>query len=88
MFLSTVCTSKLQDKRNAWHSHWWLPKILLLVACLIVSTFAPTSWIQIYGQSPSIVVPPPTYIYGADPSCIFVIICEIINCSLMLSFFV
>ncbi|KAF8671352.1 hypothetical protein HU200_050065 [Digitaria exilis] len=50
MFVTTVYTSKLQDCRNSWHCQWWLPKTFLLGASIIISTFTPTHWIQLYGE--------------------------------------
>ncbi|CAM0152407.1 unnamed protein product [Urochloa decumbens] len=50
MFFSTVNTTKLQDPRNSWHCQWWLAKILLLGASIMISTFAPTYWMQLYGK--------------------------------------
>nr|CAB3450286.1 unnamed protein product [Digitaria exilis] len=49
MFFTTVSTSKLHDWRNSWHCQWWLPKAFLLGGSIIISTFTPAYWIQLYG---------------------------------------
>uniref|UniRef100_K3ZLM8 Serine incorporator n=1 Tax=Setaria italica TaxID=4555 RepID=K3ZLM8_SETIT len=50
MFFSTMYTSKVQDPRNSWHCQWWPAKIILLAGSIMVSTFTPSSLIQIYGE--------------------------------------
>ncbi|KAK3436510.1 hypothetical protein EUGRSUZ_C01067 [Eucalyptus grandis] len=50
MFLSTVCTSKLQEPRNAWHSGWWSVKTVLLITLIIVPFLVPSAFIRIYGE--------------------------------------
>ncbi|PUZ43402.1 hypothetical protein GQ55_8G006300 [Panicum hallii var. hallii] len=50
MFLSTVCTRKVHDRRNSWHCQWWLAKIVLLVGSIMISTVAPSELIQLYGK--------------------------------------
>ncbi|PVH61275.1 hypothetical protein PAHAL_3G003600 [Panicum hallii] len=50
MFFSTVYTNKLHDRRNSWHSQWGPAKMLLLAGSVMISTFAPTYWIQLYGK--------------------------------------
>ncbi|XP_059634985.1 uncharacterized protein LOC132277219 isoform X2 [Cornus florida] len=50
MFLSTVGTSKLHVSREVWHSGWWIAKILLMVALMVLPFFVPTAIIHVYGE--------------------------------------
>jgi serine incorporator 1/3 len=52
MFISTVRTVKVNDRRNSWHCGWWAVKIAIFIACSTISTLVPSGWIQLYGQSP------------------------------------
>jgi hypothetical protein len=49
MFLSTAGTSKLNQKKDTWHSGWWLVKIVFWVVMTVIPFFLPTGFIQIYG---------------------------------------
>ncbi|XP_022897657.1 probable serine incorporator isoform X2 [Olea europaea var. sylvestris] len=50
MFLSTAGTSKLDDRRECWHSGWWSAKIVMKVVLIILSFLVPTEFISLYGQ--------------------------------------
>lgn len=49
MFLTTVGTSKLHGRRDAWHSGWWSAKIILWIALTIITFLVPSAFFQIYG---------------------------------------
>uniref|UniRef100_A0A3N7GA61 TMS membrane family protein n=1 Tax=Populus trichocarpa TaxID=3694 RepID=A0A3N7GA61_POPTR len=50
MFLSTVGTSKLHGRRDAWHSGWWTAKIVLWISLTIITFLVPSAFFQIYGE--------------------------------------
>nr|GMC68689.1 probable serine incorporator isoform X1 [Ipomoea batatas] len=50
MFLSTAGTSKLSDRREKWHSGWWLAKIAMLLALILLPFLLPVEIISIYGE--------------------------------------
>lgn len=50
MFLSTVGTSKLHERRDLWHSGWWSAKIFLWIALMLLPFFIPSTFIQLYGE--------------------------------------
>ncbi|KAF4349545.1 hypothetical protein F8388_025909 [Cannabis sativa] len=50
MFLTTVGTSKLNDRRDVWQSGWWSAKIVLWAALLIIPFLLPSPIIQFYGE--------------------------------------
>uniref|UniRef100_A0A6N2NBA5 Serine incorporator n=1 Tax=Salix viminalis TaxID=40686 RepID=A0A6N2NBA5_SALVM len=50
MFLTTVGTSKLHGRRDAWHSGWWSAKIILWIALTIITFLVPSAFFQIYGE--------------------------------------
>ncbi|KAJ6957791.1 serine incorporator [Populus alba x Populus x berolinensis] len=50
MFLSTVGTSKLHGRRDAWHSGWWTAKIALWISLTIITFLVPSAFFQIYGE--------------------------------------
>lgn len=50
MFLTTVGTSKLHDRRDTWHSGWWSAKTLLFVLVMILPFLVPNTIIQLYGE--------------------------------------
>ncbi|KAK4768781.1 hypothetical protein SAY86_026931 [Trapa natans] len=50
MFLSTVGNSKLDNRRDSWHSGWWAIKIVLLVGLMIIPFLIPAPLIQLYGE--------------------------------------
>jgi serine incorporator 1/3 len=54
MFFSTVRTGKVNELRNLWHCGWWPVKIALFMVYFLVSVLAPSWWIQIYGQFPTV----------------------------------
>uniref|UniRef100_A0A0D9UXJ2 Serine incorporator n=1 Tax=Leersia perrieri TaxID=77586 RepID=A0A0D9UXJ2_9ORYZ len=50
MFLSTMRTRKMHDRRNSWHSEWWPAKIVLWMGFTVVPFFLPSQLIQLYGK--------------------------------------
>ncbi|OQU82697.1 hypothetical protein SORBI_3005G006701, partial [Sorghum bicolor] len=51
MFLSTVGTRTVHDRRHSWHFQWWWLKVLILFACLRISIFTPSDVIELYGKA-------------------------------------
>ncbi|CAH9143787.1 unnamed protein product [Cuscuta epithymum] len=50
MFVSTVRTSKVNDRREKWHSGMWIPKILMMAVLIVIAFLLPTIIISIYGK--------------------------------------
>lgn len=50
MFLTTVGTSKLNERRDVWQSGWWSVKLLLWAAFTIIPFLLPSTIIQLYGE--------------------------------------
>ncbi|KAJ8564743.1 hypothetical protein K7X08_001203 [Anisodus acutangulus] len=50
MFLSTAGTSKLNDRRELWHSGWWSAKLFMNISLTLVPFLLPGEIISIYGQ--------------------------------------
>lgn len=50
MFLSTAGTSKLNDRRELWHSGWWSAKLFMNCSLIILPFLLPAEIISIYGQ--------------------------------------
>lgn len=49
MFLGTVGTSKVNDRRDTWHSQWWSVKATMFLGFMVVPFFLPTEFIEMYG---------------------------------------
>lgn len=50
MFLSTAGTSKLNDRRELWHSGWWSAKLFMNISLIVLPFLLPAEIISIYGQ--------------------------------------
>lgn len=50
MFLSTVGTSKMHDRRDTWHSGWWSAKASMFLGFMILPFLLPTSIVEMYGE--------------------------------------
>ncbi|PWZ19346.1 putative serine incorporator [Zea mays] len=50
MLISTVTTTKLNDRRNSWHCGWWPVKVALIIGCFFFSQVVPSGWIETYGK--------------------------------------
>ncbi|KAB1201415.1 putative serine incorporator [Morella rubra] len=50
MFLATAGTSKLNGRRDSWHSGWWAAKIVMGLAFAIIPFLLPSAIIQFYGE--------------------------------------
>ncbi|KAF6167961.1 hypothetical protein GIB67_020531 [Kingdonia uniflora] len=50
MFLSTVGTNKLRERRDLWHSGWWSAKIIMYIGLMLIPFFLPTRVIEFYGR--------------------------------------
>ena len=51
--MSTVNTRKVHECRNSWHSEWWPAKVVLWLGLTAVTFLAPSTLVQLYGQSPA-----------------------------------
>ncbi|RAL51065.1 hypothetical protein DM860_005421 [Cuscuta australis] len=50
MFVSTTGTSKMNGRREKWHSGWWIPKTMMMLALIVLSFFLPSKLFSIYGE--------------------------------------
>ncbi|XP_038698554.1 probable serine incorporator isoform X1 [Tripterygium wilfordii] len=50
MFLSTIGTKKLNERRDSWHSGWWSVKITVFIVLTIIPFLFPSTFIEIYGE--------------------------------------
>ncbi|KNA08092.1 hypothetical protein SOVF_165790 [Spinacia oleracea] len=50
MFLSTVGTSKVQDRRDTWHSGWWSAKASMFFGFMVLPFLLPTPIVLMYGE--------------------------------------
>ncbi|XP_074273843.1 uncharacterized protein LOC141597326 [Silene latifolia] len=50
MFISTVGTSKVYDRRDTWHSGWWFAKASMFVGFMLLSFLFPPSFVYFYGE--------------------------------------
>nr|GMD94744.1 probable serine incorporator [Ipomoea batatas] len=50
MFVSTLGTTKLMDRRETWHSRWWFAKIPMMIALTLLPFFLPSDLIEVYGH--------------------------------------
>lgn len=50
MFLCTAGTSKLNERRDLWHSGRWPAKVVLIIFLMVLPFFIPSVVIQIYGD--------------------------------------
>ncbi|XP_027175728.1 serine incorporator 3 isoform X3 [Coffea eugenioides] len=50
MFLSTAGTSKLNERREFWHSGWWSAKIFMMMMLIILPFLLPAEVISLYGE--------------------------------------
>nr|GME00374.1 probable serine incorporator [Ipomoea batatas] len=50
MFVSTLGTTKLMDRRETWHSRWWFAKIPMMIALILLPFFLPSDLIEVYGH--------------------------------------
>ncbi|KAJ4958037.1 hypothetical protein NE237_025148 [Protea cynaroides] len=50
MFLSTAGATKLNERRDSWHSGWWSAKIVIWIALLVLPFFVPSVVIELYGE--------------------------------------
>ncbi|XP_009613799.1 uncharacterized protein LOC107779751 isoform X2 [Nicotiana tabacum] len=50
MFLSTAGTSKLNDRRELWHSGWWSAKLFMNISLILLPFLLPGEIVSIYGE--------------------------------------
>ncbi|KAL9224033.1 hypothetical protein vseg_000108 [Gypsophila vaccaria] len=50
MFISSVGTSKVSDRRDTWHSGWWSAKASMFGGFMVLPYLFPTSFVYIYGE--------------------------------------
>ncbi|KAG9140812.1 hypothetical protein Leryth_022540 [Lithospermum erythrorhizon] len=50
MFLSTLGTSKSNQRRESWHSSWWFAKVTMMIALIVMPFFLPPEVISLYGD--------------------------------------
>ncbi|KAJ1701940.1 hypothetical protein LUZ63_001719 [Rhynchospora breviuscula] len=50
MFATTSGARKLHEFQNTWHSRWWILKLVLYFASLIVPFIIPKSFVLLYGD--------------------------------------
>ncbi|KMZ73502.1 Serine incorporator [Zostera marina] len=50
MFVSTVGTRQLGQRRNSWHSSWWSAKIILWMIFMIFPFIIPSDFVLFYGK--------------------------------------
>ncbi|KAH9608612.1 hypothetical protein KSS87_000730 [Heliosperma pusillum] len=50
MFISSVGTSKVHDRRDTWHSGWWAAKASMFGGFMVLPFLFPSSFVYIYGE--------------------------------------
>ncbi|KAK9715310.1 hypothetical protein RND81_06G156300 [Saponaria officinalis] len=50
MFISTVGTTKVHDRRDTWHSGWWSAKASLFAGFMILPFTFPPPFVYVYGE--------------------------------------